>query len=290
MASSGILGLLFEISADPSKAQQALASFEASTGAQLQRLAGKANDATLEATRFGQVLAQAEAQEAAGAEKAAAGHTRAAQAVKQHSDAVTVLAPKLPPYDQQLQGIADTLTATLVPGYEASSEAAGSFGEVVVDSFARATDASHQATAAEAERLVATLGFRREAAAIEAVWETAKGFAALGDFDFWAAAQHFMAAAEYGIIAGTSPGGGGAAASRGGALAAGRTVTAGSPAGAGSPPAGGQGQVVNVYVEGMISPDNLRQVIGQINQQVKNKGTVLVSTTSLQPATVRGLR
>ena len=254
MGASSTLGLLFEIDADPSKAQQALASFEASTGAQFQRIAGNAKNVAREATRFGEDIQQA---------------------------GKPALLPADQQFAQQVQGMAQTLKSTLVPAYNMSSEAAKNFGQVVTDSFARITDASHSATAAEAARMAATLGFRRAAAAIEAVWETAKGFSCLGDWDFWGAAQHFMAAAEYGIIAGTGGGSRGAASSGGGSVGAG-----GRPSQTGAQP----GQALNVYVEGMISPDNLQQVIAQINQQVQNKGTVLVSTTSIQPPTVRGLR
>ena len=255
MGASSTLGLLFEIDADPSKAQQALATFEAAAGEQFQRIAGNAKNVAQEATRFEEDL--------------------------QHPDKPTVL-PGDQQFAQQVQGMAQTLRSTLVPAYNMSSEAAKNFGQVVTESFARITDASHSATAAEAARMAATLGFRRAAAAIEAVWETAKGFAALGDWDFWAAAQHFMAAAEYGIIAGTGGGGG----SRSVGTGAGGPSAGGRPSQTGSQP----GQAINVYVQGMISPDNLQQVIAQINQQVTNKGTTLVATTTTQPPTVRGLR
>lgn len=52
--------------------------------------------------------------------------------------------------------------------------------------------------------LLQVLGYRKAAAIVEAVWETAQGFAALATGNFWSAAQHFLAAATYGVIAGQS--------------------------------------------------------------------------------------
>ncbi len=52
--------------------------------------------------------------------------------------------------------------------------------------------------------LLGTVGLRKAAAIVEATWETAQGIGALARRDFWAAAQHFLTAAEYGVIAGTS--------------------------------------------------------------------------------------
>lgn len=143
--------------------------------------------------------------------------------------------------------------------------------------------ASESATAAEGERLIVTLGHRRIAAGIEATWETAKGFAAMGDWDFWAAAQHFMSAAEYGIIAGTR------GASPGSAVGSGAGGY-GARAGAGDAPRTTQQGTVNVYFEGAICPDCARQIIASINQQVQNRGVVLVATTTTQAPTNRGLR
>lgn len=48
----------------------------------------------------------------------------------------------------------------------------------------------------------ATLDALKQLAVVRAVVETAKGFAALGDFDFWAAAQHFASAGLWGTVAG----------------------------------------------------------------------------------------
>lgn len=57
--------------------------------------------------------------------------------------------------------------------------------------------------AAGAAGILETLGLKREYAAVMAIYETAKGFEALGDFDFWAAAQDFSSAGMYAKVAGT---------------------------------------------------------------------------------------
>ncbi len=79
------------------------------------------------------------------------------------------------------------------------------------DALKREQLAQVQGTVIAAASLLQTLGFRRAAAITEAVWETAQGFAALGRYDFWSAAQHFISAAEYGVIAGQSTAGPGSA-------------------------------------------------------------------------------
>jgi hypothetical protein len=84
-------------------------------------------------------------------------------------------------------------------------------------------------------------------------------------------------------MSGGSAGGGGAAAS-----SAGGGVTAGGigPAAAAAQPQAA-GPIVNVYIDGVISSDNLNQVIQQINDNVQNGDVHLVSTTTLAPPVTR---
>jgi hypothetical protein len=144
-------------------------------------------------------------------------------------------------------------------------------------------------------------GFLAEKAHVKAIEQIAE---ALGSWpDVVSMSYHFAAAAGWellgagvsglvGSLAGTA--GGGAAGSglaqtlssapAATAAAAGATPSPTSLTGLGS--AGG-GQVINLYVEGMISADNLTDVINMISSQVQNQSVVLKATTALQPTTSR---
>jgi hypothetical protein len=193
------LGPLFETDADPSKGQQALETLKASTATQM-------------------ILAQNTMLEAAATQRSAQAHWDAAKAVKDHQTAISALAgnipglsmpiraeliPSLAELDTTVASVSRRLADQLTPSFEKSGEAATTFGQTVTNAFLRATDASKGAVVMESARLAATIGSRRVAAGIEAVWETAKGIASLAEWDFRGAALHFMSAAEYGIIAGT---------------------------------------------------------------------------------------
>jgi hypothetical protein len=133
--------------------------------------------------------------------------------------------------------------------------------------------------------MVALIAGRRAAAAVEAVWETAQGFASLGEYDFWAAAQHFLSAAQYGIVAGAGAGGG----SAGGAAAAGaRNATyegapgagvTGSYRGGGGPR--GESAVHFNFYGGVISADTLQQFTAQLSQSVRNGQVTLTASNAL---------
>jgi len=94
----------------------------------------------------------------------------------------------------------------------AELEAAEEQYAAVVESLSAQRQAAlHQDTMAQISAVVAqgaalldALGKRKTAAIVEAVWETAQGIAALARYDFWSAAQHFLAAATYGVVAGQS--------------------------------------------------------------------------------------
>jgi hypothetical protein len=143
-------------------------------------------------------------------------------------------------------------------------------------------------------------GFLAEKAHVKAIEQIAE---ALGSWpDVVAMSYHFAAAAGWellgagvsglmGSLAGAGGGGGG----RGSfptavgtpaatAVAAGASPSPTSLTGLGT---GGGGQVINLYVEGMISADNLTDVINMISSQVQNQSVVLKATTALQPTTSR---
>ncbi len=74
----------------------------------------------------------------------------------------------------------------------------------------REKEAQVTATIQSGITVVAMIAGRRAAAAIEAIWETAQGYADLASFNYWSAALHFLSAAQYGLIAGgVGEGGGG---------------------------------------------------------------------------------
>ena len=131
-------------------------------------------------------------------------------------------------------------------------------------------------------------------ALVKAIFETAEGIACLATFNFYAAALHFQAAAIYGSIGVAAAAIGRAipspAAAGPGEGAAGMRGSAGpqsalAPGAAGG--GGAAGPVINVYIDGVISSDNLDQVLQQINERVQGGDVHLISTTTLAPATVR---
>lgn len=131
--------------------------------------------------------------------------------------------------------------------------------------------------------LKATLTSIAVESAVRALFELAKAFACM----FWNPAEanaHFIAAAVFGKTA--------ALAGVGAALVPGSygTAAAGGAAGGGTArqAAGGagaqeeRGPTINVYVQGMISSDNLTEVVQQISQKVQSGDVTLHATTSKQ--------
>ena len=133
-------------------------------------------------------------------------------------------------------------------------------------------------------------------AAIEAVKETAAGFAALGDFNFWGAAQHFASAALWGSLAalqiagavGAFGGGGGGSVARPGVGAIHESPLPGSAGPApvmasGVPQSGvtGAGGTVNVVIMG--EPDGAQWLAGVLTKHVTQRGGKLVSSHAVRP-------
>lgn len=151
---------------------------------------------------------------------------------------------------------------------------------------------SEDAGVKEIAGLLAVAGARRAAAAVEGAWETARGFQDLAEQKYWSAAMHFIAAAEFFIVAGRGSGshhGGGGSGHGGSGGDRGRGTGAGgnrdnilaSQAAAGASTAGtalvarGNGQQVTAIIVG---PDEAAQhVAGLINRHIQNGGTVYAS-------------
>ncbi len=190
--------------------------------------------------------------------------------------------------------------------------------------------------AAEAGKATITLGALKQIAIVRAVMEMAKGFAALGSFNFWAAAKHFAAAALFGTVGGmqimaivgaiggrkkteraAAGAGAGAGVAAGGVaeeeeagpliverrMAVGGLITrptlamlgergpevvvpVGRSAGLGR--AAGEEfatviqQDFHITVEGLISPDNLSDVIQQISEKVRDNNETLQASDSFR--------
>jgi len=144
----------------------------------------------------------------------------------------------------------------------------------------------HQASQVSMAR--STLTAMKQTAFYKVYWHTAKAIGELASMDFRAAALDFAAAGLYAIVAGAQVaamvgaiGGGG-----GGRAASGVKAGGIQPAAAVTQPQAA-GPTVNVYVDGVISPDNLDQVLQQINDRVQDGYVHLVSTTTLAPPVTR---
>jgi len=100
------------------------------------------------------------------------------------------------------------------------------YTQMVLDLESQREEAAKRERAAQAESLAQSvagllgrLGLRKAEAVVEASVEVAKGYACLGARDFWEAAQHFISATEWGVVAGQAThhgaGGGGGSDARG---------------------------------------------------------------------------
>ncbi len=140
-----------------------------------------------------------------------------------------------------------------------------------------------------AANLMNQLGLKREYAAFMAIYETAEGFEALGDYDFWGAGQDFASAAMYAKAAGSGSGshgggGGGGTQSSYGRGGGGRGGSgSGSSSGGGAAGAGG-GTTIHMHIQGIISPDNLGQVMAQMSSLAKGGQAYLTASNSLTNA------
>jgi hypothetical protein len=149
---------------------------------------------------------------------------------------------------------------------------------------------------AEAQKTLLRKAAVQERAVIEAVKETAAGFASLGDFNFWGAAQHFASAALWGSLAtlqiagAVGAFGGGGHPSRQGASGGATPPAAQSPPGVGPMMASGVpasagttggGGTVNVVIMG--EPEGAQWLAGVLTKHVTQRGGKLVSSHAVRP-------
>ncbi len=151
---------------------------------------------------------------------------------------------------------------------------------------------------AEAQKTLLHKAAVQERAVVEAVKEAAAGFAALGDFNFWSAAQHFASAALWGSLAalqiasavGAFGGGGGNVGARGARPGADAVRPYESPGPAPQPASGlvGGGGVarqptgtVNVMIMG--EPGGAEWLAGVLNRHVQQRGGKLISSSTQRP-------
>ncbi len=177
-----VLGLLFEISADPSKAEAALERLRLAHGSTLGQISAAQ-------AAFGGRLAGETDRFVAGTMRAAATSASLGQVLREQ----------------------------LIPGVSAAGETLRNFRETGVQAFADVSGAmGHSITAAivfsksfgdaMARALKASLASLAAEALARAIFETGMGFASLAHFDFRSAALWFQAAAVHGTIGGVVAG------------------------------------------------------------------------------------
>ncbi len=242
-----VVGLYFEISADPAKAVQALSTFRTASERE-----SSAVTAHLRAMQSG-------AEQARAAHAAAFGHMT--QSVQDFGGAsVGILAQ-----------VAEQITRNMK-----------------LDQL----DALNHAKAQGSKLLISKQAVR-ELAAVKAVQAFAKGLEALGDFNFWSAAQYFASAALYGSLAaiqisallsgggggrGRGPGRDNAGAAGGAGAATGPVALASGAASALERPSG------NVTVLVMGEPQAAAWLTKTINQGVLQQDLMLVSSHTKRSA------
>ncbi len=147
---------------------------------------------------------------------------------------------------------------------------------------------------AEQSKSASTLMALKQLSVIKAVEQTAAGFADLGSFNFWGAAQHFASAALYGTIAGTQI----AAAAGGGDS---RKISDHYPHSMGSERGTGLGTSVsalsagaahgpsgNLTVAIMGEPEAGEWLASTLNTAVEQRGVQLTSTRSTRSPYAQG--
>jgi len=256
------LGLLFELEAGPGKAEAALESFRA------------------KATETFRSVAEASRRASPALGATTAELQRLAVASKTAFDQM----------NRHVQGWSQTATTSLAR-----------VAEQVLRHISIEQQSAVESGRAEAQKTLLHRAAAQERAVIEAVKETAAGFAALGDFNFWSAAQHFTSAALWGSlatlqIAGAlgafgSSGGGGGGYGRGPSVAPrsiGAGAAGGTPALPTAPPvmasgyagatAGGRGGVVVVMDE-----QQFAQFTAVVLTKHVSRGGKLVSSHAVHP-------
>jgi predicted HicB family RNase H-like nuclease len=137
----------------------------------------------------------------------------------------------------------------------------------------KATKEDAEAAAASfAQMAISHFISRRAMAIIEAIWETAQGLSDLAKPGMqWAAAIHFLSAAEYGLIAGTSGGKGRGGAASGGeenkSKTQGTEGSKGIPGVVGGSGGGGTGPVTHITIMGgmITNTGDMQQLVSALN-------------------------
>ena len=229
------LGLFFEISADPSKAVQALSNFRSASAAEL----GALN------SHFTAMQEGAE---------------RARSSLEGSFGNMT----------RSVEGFGDSTLRTF------GLIAAGILRNMELEKL----EVSHKSSS-EASKLLVSKQAIKELAAVKAVEAFAKGLEALGEFNFWSAAQYFASSALYGSLAAIqvaalfSSTGGGRPRSAGGSIGGGGASVI--PRGSAAIPAGEQQPV---KIEVFVKTKDTDYMIEQINARVLNNDAVLHASTA----------
>jgi hypothetical protein len=146
--------------------------------------------------------------------------------------------------------------------------------------------------AMEVAGLLQTLGLRRAAAIVEAVWETARSIQSFASLDFYGGTMHALAAAQFYVVA-AKAGGGAAAYSAGGGGGVGTTAGAGGGRGAAppalAPGAAGGGRFgeggLTVIFQGPVygGRAGVQELVQHISYAVERLDAHLVATRAKKP-------
>lgn len=172
-------------------------------------------------------------------------------------------------------GLVGAIEGFLIPAYDRLTAAAE-----------RSVAAEERATAENLKGILSRIAGRRAQAAVETGVETAKGFAALAAYDFWAAAQDFTSAAEWAMVAGSGGrrggggGGGRGAESRYGAGGGPGGGGGGGEAGGGGYRGGGPAVHLTYYQQGpmVVGANAMQEFLDQISNGIQ-AGTLYFDTS-----------
>ena len=165
------------------------------------------------------------------------------------------------------------------------------------------TKAQADAMAAQVVSLLETLGYRRAAAIVEALWETAASIASFAHLDFYGGTMHALAAAQYWAVA-AQAGKGATSSAMGGTVSptltagagGGGPTAAGSPSqltpGAASPPAttgAERQQTVQIIFQGPVygGQAGIDQLVRDVSEAVTERDVNLVAYTVVRQPAVR---
>lgn len=195
---------------------------------------------------------------------------------------------------QQLGQIDENLTQALLANQKELDQTRQDNAKHEQNAQKQITAANMEALGAQTASLLQAMGHKKAAAVIEVIMETGAGIAALARQDYVGAGLHFMAAAEYGIVAGKSGGshggGGGGGSSYGGdgGSSGGGGGSSRMPPSALTPGGGFSSSVhptVQLQIYGHVFADNLQTLVQKISSGV-DSGNLRMSASKVSSTPV----